>query len=221
MRACFRFFAIAWCSAGVFAHDETDADRATCIVRQKFNDPELRKSIEKTVTETTPRLFELMRRIDAPLGALGDLKGDGERETTAKILYSQIDALLLDQSISASEGIVAARIVYFVRGSAVRLVYWKRAGDGKNIQKTVWTRRFPANMIDISKPLGSWNEPIDSSRVSIDECQALRPFFKDPMPPTALPIVAHQLASFEAGIIEMITRSEGRLDYHWAIRSSP
>ena len=225
MKACFKLIAVIWCITGVFAHADTEADRAATIVRERFNDPakkEFRKAFEKLATETTPRFFELMRRIDAPLEALGDLKGDGERNTTAKFLYSQIDALLLDQSITVSEEIVAARIIYFFGGSAVRLIYWNSSGEGKNMKKTVWTRIFPANMIDLTEPLDSWNKTTGSYQVSINECQALLPFFKDPMPPTALPSsVAYQLASFEAGIIEMITRSDDGLNYHWAIRSSP
>lgn len=75
-------------------------------------------------------------------------------------------------------------------------------------------------MLDFSSPLGGWTKVFEANKVALKECEMILPFFGDPMPPTTLPAAAWQLRARQDFIVEMITKSDGVMKYHRAIRSS-
>jgi len=219
MNKYFILVAVAWCSQLCCGYGETETERALAIMRLAYSSPDAgdrHKVIEDALARKNPRIFELQRRIGFDSASFGSLKA------SADLLDSQIDALLLQKPESFANGIVATRIVWYIRGVPKDILYWRIAGVTGEMSKTAWVRKMPEHMIDICAPLPDWNEREAFPMVTIKECERLDSLFDDPMPPTILPPIARLYLKQinAAAIIEMITKSKDGLKYRWAIRSS-
>jgi len=203
----------------VHAESETEIDIVLSRIDQKALDPEVSRAFKEMVEDPAPRIYGLMRRIEIPsdsksLGVLDPAIG----KTNKDFLYPQIDGLLLDRKVQHPDGIIAARVVNFFHGGATRIVYWRRSIGAQEMVKTVWQRKYPPG-IDFSAPLDDWVGPKSAKLKSSEECKLLIPFFDDPMPPSTLNVFAHQFTSDDEYLVEMVTSSEGKLKYNWAVRS--
>jgi hypothetical protein len=201
------------------AESKSEIDVILSRIDQAQIDPEFSEGFKNIVKEPEPRIVELMRRIEVEYysKSLGTFSSEIGK-TNNDFLYPQIDGVLLDEEADGQDGIIAARVIQFYKRSAIRVVYWNRPEDEQGIIKRMWKRKFPEG-IDITMPLDRWDDAISSQADSTKECERLYPLFDDPMPPSTLNITAHQMAGDLHYIIEMVARKDGKLKYHWAIRS--
>jgi uncharacterized protein YehS (DUF1456 family) len=173
-------------------------------------DKAMRNFLIKELEKPTPRLVELLRRIEKDVSPQDSPSGN------TSFYYSQIDKLV--ESEHKGEGVHAVRLTCVVNSKVRSVCYWVKVQDSAqkmNLQK--WVLQTPANG-SIIEQRDVW-EKLPISLENLEDLGPLGALFQDPMPPTSIPRGIKQFTKISY-IIEAVIIERGVPTYKWAIRSN-